>query len=115
MSVNHSGRKISEEALLSRHAWREIGRSLGLSARELQIVRGIFADETEAGIGANLKISSHTVHTYMERLHRKLGVVDRVDLVLKVTREFLRLTTSPESGLPAICARRAAGECPLEQ
>ncbi len=99
--------------MFSEDAWTEIAHSLALSPRELQIVRGIFDDRTEFALAADLGISPHTVHTHIERLHQKLGVTDRVELVLRITNEFLTLTAAPESTLPSICANRTAGRCPL--
>ena len=99
--------------MISEGAWLEIARSLRLSPRELQILRGIFDDHTEFAIAVDLGISQHTVHTYVDRLHRKLGVVDRVTLILCIMDEFLSLTVAPGSGLPSICANRVAGRCPL--
>ena len=101
-------------AIFSDRAWKMIAQSLGLSGRQLQMARGLFNDRTEFAIAASLGISAHTVHTHFDRLHQKLGVVDRVGVVLRVTEAFLTLTASPESGLPPICARRAAGRCPLQ-
>ena len=101
-------------AIFSELAWGKIAESLDLSGRELQVVRGVFDDAKESAIAATLGISPHTVHTHLERLHHKLRVVDRVGLVLRIISEFLSLTESPEGGLPAICARRAAGNCPLD-
>jgi DNA-binding NarL/FixJ family response regulator len=103
---------ISGAAIFTDCAWEEIGRSLGLSGRERQIVRGIFDDQTEGAIAADLTISPRTVHAHVERLHRKLRVVDRVGLVLRIINEFLKLTTAPGTLLPPICAMRAAGKCP---
>jgi len=100
-------------AIFSTRAWEEIRCSLSLSARELQVVRRVFDDHTESAIAADLGISAHTVHTYLDRLHRKLGVVDRVQLVLRVTNEFLVLTVAGARPLPPICADRCAGRCPL--
>jgi DNA-binding CsgD family transcriptional regulator len=102
-------------AIFSEEAWRQLGRSLGLSRRELQSVRGIFDDRKESTIANELGISAHTVHTHMERLRRKLGVVDRVELVLRIVNEFLRLTTVPDGSLPPLCATRAAGRCPFQR
>ncbi len=99
--------------MFTEQAWAVIARSLALSARELQIVRGVFDDRTEFSIAADLNISSHTVHTHFERLHHKLAVADRAELILRVMNEFLRLTAAPESTLPSICANRTAGRCPL--
>ncbi len=100
-------------AIFSDRAWAEIGRSLKLSRRELEIARGVFDDRTEFAIAADLGISAHTVHTHFERLYRKLGVKGRVELILRVTNEFLALTAAPGSVLPPICADRANGRCPL--
>jgi DNA-binding CsgD family transcriptional regulator len=100
-------------AMLSDTAWREIAHSLGLSGRELQILRAIFDDRTEFTMARELGISPCTIHTYCERLYRKLVVTDRVRLVLRVMEEFLVLTATPGSVLPSICANRAAGRCPL--
>jgi DNA-binding NarL/FixJ family response regulator len=102
-------------AMFSERAWQEIARSLKLSSRELQIVRKVFDDHTEFAIADDLSVSPHTVHTHCERLYRKLAVTDRVKLVLRITDEFLALTTAPGTILPPICANRAAGRCPLRR
>ena len=78
--------------------WRSIGRSLKLSPRELQIVRCLFDDDTEAAIALRLGISSHTVHTYLERLYRKVGVSSRVALVVRVFGEHLAVN-GPRPGV----------------
>ena len=100
-------------AMLSDLAWQEIARSLRLSGRELQIVRAMFDDRTESAIAADLGVTKRTVHTHFERLHRKLAVADRLQLVLRVMEAFLVLTVAPENNLPPICANRAAGRCPV--
>jgi DNA-binding CsgD family transcriptional regulator len=99
--------------MLSEQAWIEIARSLVLSPRELEIVRGVFDDRTEFALAADLGISPHTVHTHIERLHQKLGVTDRVEVVMRIMQEFIALTVAPGTVLPSICANRAAGCCPL--
>jgi DNA-binding CsgD family transcriptional regulator len=98
-------------SIFSEEAWEKIGRSLGFTVREGQIVRAVFDDHKEFAIAAELGISTHTVHTYVDRLHQKLGVPDRVALVLRVVNEFLKLTTTPGSLMPPICATRASGRC----
>lgn len=113
LAENCNGRCPSGAAMFSEQAWDEIARSLKLSGRELQIVREVFDDNTEFAIARNLNLSPHTVHTHCERLYHKLGVTDRVKLVLRVTNEFIALTFTPESKLPPICANRTAGRCPF--
>jgi DNA-binding NarL/FixJ family response regulator len=102
-------------AMFSERAWKEIARSLKLSGQELRIVRRVFDDNTESAIADNLNVSPHTIHTHCERLYRKLGVTDRVKLVLRVMDEFLALTVTSETVLPPICANRNAGHCPLRR
>jgi DNA-binding NarL/FixJ family response regulator len=102
-------------ALLSPEVWEAIAHSLKLSGRELQIVRADFDDQTESALAHQLDIAPCTVHTHVERLHRKLGITHRAQLIVRVMQEFLALTASPDNGLPAICANRAAGRCPLER
>jgi DNA-binding CsgD family transcriptional regulator len=101
--------------MFSEQAWLEIARSLTLSPRELQIVRGVFDDRTEFALAADLGISPHTVHTHIERLHQKLSGTDRVELVVLIMQEFISLTLAPGTDLPSICAKRAAGRCPLQK
>src|SRR3974390_2394773 len=92
--------------IFSEQAWNQVARTLRLSRRELAIVRGMFDGGTESAIAAGLRISSRTVHTHVERLHRMLRVDHRVALVLRVVNEFLRLPGAPRSAVPPICARR---------
>jgi DNA-binding CsgD family transcriptional regulator len=62
-----------------------------LSERERQIAEAVFDDQKESVIAVHLGISSHTVHTHLERLYRKLGVTSRVTLVSRVFVEYLWL------------------------
>ena len=99
--------------IFSQQAWEEIARSLKLSGRHFQVVRGMFNDHTEAAIADDLKVSPYTVHTYSERLYRKLGVTGRVRLALRVMEEYIVLTSDPKTILPPLCANFAAGRCPI--
>jgi hypothetical protein len=99
--------------MFSQKAWEEIARNLKLSGQQLQIVKGMFNDLTDASIADNLKISPHTVHTYVERLYRRLGVTGRVRLVLRVMDEYNALTLASGTILPPLCATFSAGRCPL--
>jgi DNA-binding CsgD family transcriptional regulator len=84
--VRPSGRSVFSDAI-----WRLLAESLELSGRESQIVQAIFDDQKESAIAVTLGISSHTVHTHLERLYRKLGITSRVLLVAHVFVEYLRL------------------------
>ena len=93
--------------MFARAVWNEIAANLGLSARELQIVRGTFDDQTESAIATKLRISLGTVHTHIERLHHKLAVADRAQLILRVVREYMAVTASPENRVSPLCVDRA--------
>jgi len=112
-NTGRSRRLAPGSVIFSERSWAVIGRSLNLSVRELQIVRGMFDDSTDSAIATDLGISPHTVHTYCKRSYRKLGVTDRAELILRVMREFLSLTATAESALPPICGKRVAGRCPV--
>jgi len=76
-------------------AWHEIAWALEIAPRELEIVRQIFDDRTEADIARELGISPHTVHTYVERIFHKLNVTSRVQLVVRVVEQQNTLATAP--------------------
>jgi DNA-binding NarL/FixJ family response regulator len=103
---------VSGSAIFSERAWDEVAHTLGLSRRELEIIRGMFDGLTESATAFHLGMSLRTVRTHVERLHRKLHVTHAVVLVLRVMTEFLRLAGAPGSAVPPICGRRAAGRCP---
>jgi DNA-binding CsgD family transcriptional regulator len=93
-------------------AWAAMARSLQLSGRELQLVRGVFDDQKDLALASALGISVHTIHTHFERLHHKLAINGRPQLIQRVMQEFLALTAAPGSVLPPICACRTTGHCP---
>jgi DNA-binding CsgD family transcriptional regulator len=69
--------------------WRDLAKELRLSGRESEILLGIFDDQKESSIAATLGISTHTVHSHLERLYRKLRVSSRVTLVVRVFVAYL--------------------------
>ena len=52
-----------------------------LSARELQVLRGMALGMSNRKIGADLHLTEDTVKTHARRMFRKLGVVDRAHAV----------------------------------
>ncbi len=100
--------------LLSDVAWAEIAHSLKLSGRQLEIVRNIFDNYTEATIASNLRVSEHTIHSHLNRVFQKLHVNTRAQMVLRVMQEFLTLTKAPGSSLPPICRNYGRRHCSIE-
>lgn len=71
-------------AFLSGSEWGAIVEILRLSEREGEIVSNAMNGTSEAEIARILGISQHTVHTHLERLHRKLCVSSRPHLVARI-------------------------------
>ena len=71
--------------------WKAIAEALTLSGRELDVVRCILDGCSEESTARVLGISSHTVHTHIDRLHRKLRVGNRAELILRVFGEYVFL------------------------
>jgi DNA-binding CsgD family transcriptional regulator len=82
----------TDEPLLSDKEWQAIGLQLELSGRECDVLRYVVEDVKESIIARRLGISSHTVHTHMNRLYEKLGVGSRVELILLIFREYIAHT-----------------------
>lgn len=98
---------------LDKQAFDLLRGRLHLSLREGQIVACLFCADKEPGIARRLGMSPHTLRTHVERLYRKLGVANRMELVICLYESFLSLTCEPGSVLPPLCGRCAAGRCPF--
>lgn len=64
--------------------WRLIAQRLELSGREHDILECLFAADSEKEIATRLSMSAGTVRTHLKRLHAKLGVHNRLQLVRAV-------------------------------
>lgn len=86
---SHVSSAASDTPIFLDEEWNRLFQLLRLSPRECQIVRHVFANESEGTIADGLAISSHTVHCHLARLYRKLGVGSRTELVIVVVRAHL--------------------------
>ena len=105
--------KLRGASLLTDHAWHEIGHTLEITRRELQIVQSVFDNLPEAGIAKKFKLSPHTVHMHLNRLFKKLNVTSRTELVLRIVEQLVTLTLSETAVLPPICPLHRTGDCCL--
>ena len=80
---------VPGSSLLPFAEWARLGAELGLSPRELQVVKGVFEDHKEDLIAFTLGISPHTVSTYMQRVYSKLGVSSRPQLIVRIVAVYL--------------------------
>ena len=92
----------------SSEEWDELGCDLKLSPRALQLVRGIFNDQTEVAIADDLSISAHTVHSYLIRIYQRFGVCSREELLVYVFGRYLEQHRLPKSQRSAGQGERAA-------
>ncbi len=83
--------RATGRSLFNAAAWDDIERSLKLSDRERQITQFVFDDQKEPVIAADLRISRHTVNTYLRRLYHKLGVSSRAQLIVRVVAEYMAI------------------------
>jgi DNA-binding CsgD family transcriptional regulator len=78
------GKCCPEHGVFCDEAWAGIAEKLGLSARQVAILRRILADQSEEEIAQALALSRDTVHTHMQRLHQKLHAHSRLQLATAV-------------------------------
>lgn len=87
--------------MLTGAQWSAIRDLLQLSPREFELVQSVFDCQPEGVIAGELRISSHTVHSYLKRLYVKLGVSSRTELLIRVFaawRSTLSEGTESEEG-----------------
>lgn len=117
-SIPRTGPNRNHAVPISDEAWGTLASAMGLSERELQVVQAVISDGTESAIARKLGISTHTVHAHLDRIHKKLGVTDRVGLVVRVFAEYVArypAATAPwPPNLAASAARRSALRIPRE-
>jgi len=86
-------------SIFTHQEWEGISRSLGLSGRQTQIVALLLEGHKIFSVAAELNISPDTVRAHLRRLYPKLGVSDRLELMVCCVREFRRLYP-PQVGSP---------------
>jgi two-component system, NarL family, nitrate/nitrite response regulator NarL len=60
--------------------------SLSLTSRELQVVQCVLSGKTNKATAKELHLSEHTVKNYLFRVFEKLGVSNRVELLLHLAQ-----------------------------
>lgn len=76
---------------LEEREWAIFIDELKLSRREAEISNLILEGRSERTIADVLAISTHTVHSHLERLYRKVHVRTRCELVGLFFRTYVRL------------------------
>jgi DNA-binding CsgD family transcriptional regulator len=86
----------TKRRLLSEDTWSLLAQRLRLSPKEVEIIRGLLNERSEAVISREMGVSPHTVHTHIKRLYRKMKVTSRSAAIARVFEEYLRLEHSQE-------------------
>jgi two-component system, NarL family, response regulator NreC len=88
-SAARGERFVSQRANALLTAMRATGREDDLTPREVEIVRLIALGHTSAEMAELLHLSARTVETHRSRIHRKLGLTTRAQLVRYALRRGL--------------------------
>ena len=100
--MDEQRRQPEVASCISGQAWANTIAALGLSRRESEIVSCMLAGiDDEAAIADRLGVSRHTVHTYLERLYRKLRVGTRCQALAAVFVAYAQIGVRPGSNSPA--------------
>ena len=87
---------------LSPDAWEHIVRSLQLSPQQARIVCLILHGKQDKEMAAELGLNRYTIKTYLRRIFDRLGLEDRMDLVLHIfaicSRDWQEARESPPCG-----------------
>jgi len=80
---------IDPPPLLSPEEWERVLRSLRLPPRQASVVELILQGKQDKEIAVALGLRRSTVRTYLTRIFARVGVTNRVDLVLRVCANHL--------------------------
>ena len=86
--------------LVTPDQWKKIAYILGISEREQEVCQLLFDGITREEIAKQMDIKVRTVRHYLERLHTKLRVNNRVALVLRIVQVRDSLKDIPDSEFP---------------
>ena len=101
----HNTLSLNSLVALLPQEWEEIGKHVGLSRREMDIVQGLCAGRSPIALADHLGISVNTINTHLGRMHRKLGVHNTVGLVARTFGTYVDLVRSEGPSSPTKYAR----------
>jgi DNA-binding NarL/FixJ family response regulator len=83
-SSPRSRRSSKRRSPLTKREFDRVAQALELSPQQARIVSLLMEGMTDKEIAAEMDLKFSTVRTYMDRIFLRLGVDDRVELVLHV-------------------------------
>jgi DNA-binding CsgD family transcriptional regulator len=76
--------------MLSDSEWAMLRRRLMLTGRQMQVLRGVFAEQTDEAIGAALGITPRTVRAHLEKLYRKCNCRTRSGAIVSAFKTYVQ-------------------------
>ena len=73
------------------HAAQEAGYKVGLTKREIEILKLIALGKNNENIANDLNISTLTVKTHVSNIYRKINVPNRIQAIFWATKNFIHL------------------------
>ena len=70
--------------MLDPQAWSRVVTTLALSPQQARLVDLLLRGHRDKDIAACMEVGVPTVRTYFDRIFRRVGVTDRVQLVVRV-------------------------------
>ncbi len=98
--------------LFCEEAWAAIADKLELSPRQMEVARCVLTDQSDEEIARALGLSRGTVHTHVERLHEKLDVHSRVQVVTRVVAAYTPILPPPSADVASAAAVPSVA-CPM--
>lgn len=73
--------------------WSQLKRKLRLTDRELEVLQGLFDEQTDQAIAASLGITTRTVRAHLDSVYRKCHCRTRTGAVVSVFRTYVEKMT----------------------
>lgn len=96
---NRVDRPARFPSLLNAKQGAALASSCGLTPRELEVLAALTCGLSDAGIGAELRVSVETARKHRQAVLRKCGCTSRLQLVLWLVHDHL-LATGPDTEEP---------------
>ena len=76
--------------MLSDSEWARLQRKLRLTDREVEVLQGLFDEQTDQAIASTLGITSRTVRAHLDNVYRKCDCRTRTGAVISVFKTLRR-------------------------
>jgi DNA-binding NarL/FixJ family response regulator len=75
--------------MLSDSEWDMLAKKMRLTPRETQVLRGVFAEQTDDAIAIELGIATRTVRAHLGKIYQKCDCRTRTGAVVTAFKNYL--------------------------